>query len=279
MTGMNGNNAMNGMNAMNVMNGMGESLAFHLRNAGETEQFGEQLGAALCSLEEHPASIALLLSGDLGAGKTTFVRGLGYGMGVGSTGVGSTGVGSCDGAAGESSPIASPTFTVRMDHRGATRALIHIDAWRIGVDDLHEIGFQEALLSTAVIAIEWPERIASALPSRHIRIALDHAESSDAGTDAGRHAVITLGALTPREVRRIAESLALLVRAPRVSAAQCPVCGSRVTSGGVGSPAASASESSSAPFCSQRCRLADLGDWLAMRHRVAGTDASTSVDE
>jgi tRNA threonylcarbamoyladenosine biosynthesis protein TsaE len=230
-----------------------DSIAFHLRSAEDTEQFGEQFGALLCSIESHAAAVTLLLSGDLGAGKTTFVRGLARGLGA------------------MNEAVASPTFTIRMDHTGATRSLVHIDAWRIGVHDLEEIGFDEALASNAVIAIEWPERIAAAIPARHVRIALNHAESNDETFDAGRVAVVTFGALSPREVQRILESLALLVRAPRINGYACPTCGKRAESGGV-LPPTSNELSPYAPFCSQRCQLADLGDWLSMRHRIAGSE-------
>ena len=237
---------------------MSDSISFHLRDATETEQFGEQLGELLCSLQAHPAAITLLLSGDLGAGKTTLVRGLARGLGA------------------DSESVASPTFTIRMDHTGSTRPLIHIDAWRISASDLHEIGFDELLDTNAVIALEWPERIAAALPQRHVRITLDHIEASEVGAEAGRVAVVTFSALKEQEARRIVESLGLLVRAPRMRALSCPTCGKPVESGGSISPAACASDSSPstfAPFCSSRCRLSDLGDWLLMRHRIAGSEA------
>ncbi|MFM1824143.1 MAG: Threonylcarbamoyl adenosine biosynthesis protein TsaE, partial [Planctomycetota bacterium] len=51
-------------------------LSFHLRDAAETEQFGFVLGDLLRSLAAHPRAVGILLSGELGAGKTTFTRGL-----------------------------------------------------------------------------------------------------------------------------------------------------------------------------------------------------------
>lgn len=221
-------------------------LSFHLRDTEQTEQFGAVLGDLLRSTSAHPGAVLLLLSGDLGAGKTTFVRGLAAGLGA------------------DSGAVASPTFTLRMDHRAPDRMLAHIDAWRIGPLDLDSIGFDELLAGDSVIALEWPERLTGALSwrLRQLRLRLEHAEAVEEGGEAGRTVTIDASQLDDREVRRICEGLSLLVRAPRIAPPRCPVCGS---------PPAGES-STHAPFCSPRCRLADLGDWLMMRHRIEGTD-------
>ena len=220
-------------------------LAFHLRHADDTEQFGAALGDILRSVEAHPGAVPVLLAGDLGAGKTTLTRGLAAGLGA------------------DAGAVASPTYTIRMDHRGAERELVHMDAWRIAADDLDSIGWDELLAGSAVVAIEWPERITERLPTRHVRIRLEHAASPSGDerdeTRAGRSCTIDASGLDARECRRIAEGLTLLVQAPRITPPCCPVCG-RPPAGG------------DAPFCSHRCRLADLGDWLLMRHRIAGTE-------
>jgi tRNA threonylcarbamoyladenosine biosynthesis protein TsaE len=260
-------------------------LSFHLRDAAETEQFGFVLGDLLRSLDAHPRAVGILLSGELGAGKTTFTRGLADGLGA------------------DPSAIASPTFTIRMDHRGETRALAHLDAWRLDPasagEELATIGFDELLAGDAVVVVEWPERLGDAAPSRRIVIRLEHADAVEdraracgsAAADEGdederdsdggeptRVATISLAALDPREARRIDEGLRLLVQAPRLAAAACPVCGrpladasDRTMEGGGGE--AGESPATHAPFCSKRCRLADLGDWLLMRHRIAGAES------
>jgi tRNA threonylcarbamoyladenosine biosynthesis protein TsaE len=263
------------------------SMRFHLRNPDETQQFGEVLGDVLRSCEAHPSACVILLSGDLGAGKTTFSRGLAAGLGA------------------DADAVASPTFTIRMDHAGETRPFVHIDAWRIGSEDLESIGFDELLASNAVIAIEWPEKIADAIPAEHLRIAIDHASgamevavqecedttgSSIHESSVGRLVEIVANAFPERAARRIFEALELLVRAPQVRESRCPTCGrltpdatqdvgnkphngTRVgTSGGTSVGTSEGTSGGNAPFCSPRCRQADLGDWLFMRHRIAGSE-------
>jgi tRNA threonylcarbamoyladenosine biosynthesis protein TsaE len=246
-------------------------IAFHLRDREETQQLGEVLGDLLGDASRHAGAVCVLLSGDLGAGKTTFVRGLARGLG-------------CDEGA-----VASPTFTLRMDHRGATRALAHLDAWRIGPGDLASIGWDELLAGNAVIALEWPERLAGHLPARCVQISLEHAEAAEELGEPGRIACIDLGSLPHAEAKRLDEGLRLLVQAPCVAPPTCPTCGRAVgatriehggggrggESGAVSSPSSSPSpspSSSHAPFCSRRCQMADLGDWLLMRHRIAGSE-------
>jgi tRNA threonylcarbamoyladenosine biosynthesis protein TsaE len=101
----------------------------------------------------------ICLEGPLGAGKTCFVRGLATGLGL------------------DASAVCSPSFVIcRRYANHAPLGLVHVDAFRLsGPQELEGIGWDEMLEATdSVIAIEWPSRIADALPARRIEITLEH---------------------------------------------------------------------------------------------------------
>ncbi len=101
--------------------------------------YGKKLGSQMT-----PGTI-LALSGDLGAGKTTFVQGLAQGLGI-------------------FDPIQSPTFVYMNAYIGKF-PLFHFDLYRLkGKDDFIGLGFDEYFMPTNICVIEWPERIDSLLP-------------------------------------------------------------------------------------------------------------------
>ena len=112
----------------------------HVRSPEETWAFAARLAGEL-----RPGTV-LALQGDLGAGKTTFMQGLGAALGV-------------------KRPITSPTFTLSMEYPTPAFKLVHMDLYRLaGPDDLLAIGYPEYLESGAVVALEWPERAGDLLP-------------------------------------------------------------------------------------------------------------------
>jgi len=107
--------------------------------------------AARFASELRPGAV-LLLSGDLGAGKTAFTKGLAEGLGI------------------DPGEVTSPTFTLVHEYRGGQLPLIHVDLYRLDRADLAEIGLDQDLAAVGVTAVEWSERltrhIAGAIPVR-----------------------------------------------------------------------------------------------------------------
>ena len=107
------------------------------------------------------------LKGELGAGKTVFVRGLASGLAL------------------DPKDVTSPTFTLIQEYHGRL-PLIHVDLYRLEhLQELAHIGFYEYLNSTSVVAIEWAERLGEDLPSDRLEIYLEHRKRS------GRKATFT----------------------------------------------------------------------------------------
>jgi tRNA threonylcarbamoyladenosine biosynthesis protein TsaE len=97
----------------------------------------------------------VLLHGDLGAGKTAFVRGLARGIGA---------------SAGD---VSSPTFTIVQEYHGRV-TLYHVDLYRLAPVEVAELGLDEMFEGNGVVAVEWAERWIEAPPhSWVVRLALE----------------------------------------------------------------------------------------------------------
>ena len=117
----------------------------------ETEHIGEMLGKRLSG------GTVLALRGGLGMGKTAFTRGLARGLGY-------------------TGRVTSPTFTIVNEYDGAT-PLFHFDLYRLdGEDDLFDIGWDDYLARGGVCAVEWSERIDSALPPDTLIVSIARGE-------------------------------------------------------------------------------------------------------
>ena len=107
----------------------------------ETEAVARELAVTL------RAGDVLLLAGNLGAGKTAFVRGLAAGLGI------------------DPGEVSSPTFTLLHEYRGGRLVLYHADLYRLEHTATEDIGLEEMGVADGVLAIEWPDRLSHALPS------------------------------------------------------------------------------------------------------------------
>ena len=114
-----------------------------MEHYSKSPQETEALGQALVQKLAPGAVVAF--SGDLGAGKTAFVRGMAQGLGI-------------------TQRVTSPTFTIVNEYSG-TVPLFHFDMYRLGSsDELFDIGWEDYLIRGGVCAVEWSERVTDALP-------------------------------------------------------------------------------------------------------------------
>jgi tRNA threonylcarbamoyladenosine biosynthesis protein TsaE len=129
------------------------------RSPAETMALARRLGSVL------RAGDVVVLSGDLGAGKTVFAKGIAAALGVTDT-------------------VVSPTFTIVREYAG-TPPLVHVDVYRIDrLQELHDLGFDDLVGGDAVTVVEWGDRIGNLLPADHLEVRIEWiTESADAGSD------------------------------------------------------------------------------------------------
>ena len=124
---------------------------FTTHSEGETAAAGRKLAATLTP------ETAVLLFGDLGAGKTAFVRGLAEGLGA------------------DPSEVTSPTFTLIQEYRGGRVPLLHVDLYRLNdAREVDDLGLEE-LGSGGVVAVEWAEKLPRPIPGS-IAVRIEHGE-------------------------------------------------------------------------------------------------------
>lgn len=169
------------------------------------------------------------LVGDLGAGKTTFVRALCAAMGV------------------DPSEISSPTFVLMHVHERKNQPPIaHLDCYRLSDDDeLGALGYDELIERGVITLIEWPERAPDlADPATSCTITIEHT-----GETSRRFTIDP-----PQSWRDRTAFGALTSRGP----AKCPATGAPVHP-----------ESPSWPFASEQARMSDLHGWMSERYTIS----------
>ena len=120
----------------------------------ETEALGAELAGRL-----EPGDV-VAFTGDLGAGKTAFVRGMAQGLGI-------------------PQRVTSPTFTIVNEYLGET-PLFHFDMYRLDDSDaLFDIGWEDYLERGGVCVVEWSENVADALPSDAIIVSIARGEKDN----------------------------------------------------------------------------------------------------
>ena len=120
----------------------------------------EELGAALA--RRLKAGSVVAFTGDLGAGKTAFVRGMARGLGI-------------------TARVTSPTFTIVNEYEGGRCPLFHFDMYRLSSsDELFDIGWEDFLRRGGICAVEWSENIADALEPDTVRIDIRRGRSDGA---------------------------------------------------------------------------------------------------
>ena len=120
----------------------------------ETERAGELLGKRL------GAGSVVALFGDVGAGKTVFVRGLTHGLGI-------------------HARVTSPTFSIVNEYDGPV-PLFHFDMYRLsGPDELFDIGWEDYLRRGGICAVEWSENVASALGDDCVKVTIEKCDGDE----------------------------------------------------------------------------------------------------
>ena len=130
-------------------------MTYITNSPAETEALGERLAGRLT-----PGAV-VAYTGDLGAGKTAFTRGLARGLGV-------------------TEPVTSPTFTIVNEYESGRLPLFHFDMYRLGSsEELYDIGWEDYLSRGGVCAVEWSEIVDDALEPDAIRVDLRRGETEN----------------------------------------------------------------------------------------------------
>jgi tRNA threonylcarbamoyladenosine biosynthesis protein TsaE len=134
------------------------TLAVETRSADQTRRLARAVSPLLV-----PGDV-LVLSGDLGAGKTTFVQGLAAGLGV-------------------PERIVSPTFILMKEYLGGRYPLMHLDVYRLGrIQEVIDLGYDDFLEPSAIVVVEWGDMVEPLLPKDHLLVELRHGDELEERT-------------------------------------------------------------------------------------------------
>lgn len=125
-----------------------------LHNEEETLKIGERVGESLLSGD------VLVLTGELGAGKTTFTKGLAKGLAI-------------------DQMVKSPTYTIVREYQAGRIPLYHMDVYRLSDGDGESIGFEEYFDQEGVVVVEWGTNLLSELPADYVEVILMYEPETD----------------------------------------------------------------------------------------------------
>jgi tRNA threonylcarbamoyladenosine biosynthesis protein TsaE len=204
------------------------------------------IGAAVASVAQ--GGDVLGLQGELGAGKTQFVRGLARGLGL------------------DPAQVSSPTFVLMHEYESSEAdgvALVHIDAYRVGsFGDLESLGWaaDPDLRRNTVVAVEWADRLGQTLGDDLLLVRIEHMDDEVRRLTLSSHGVW--------HARWHALSVALDTYIEPTPRTPCPICQRQV-----------AASEATFPFCSARCRTIDLGRWIDGRYLISRPVEHSDLEE
>ncbi len=186
------------------------------------------------------------IDGELGAGKTRLVRGIAMGFGV------------------PMDEVRSPTFALAHEYTVSEGRpqLVHIDAFRVRGDspeELDSIGWDRLRTGDAVVVIEWAERVADRIPANAYRIGIAHT-----GVESR---LITIDCPDERAATSL-RALGAALQGASTMVHRCRTCGKTIDT-----------STEEFPFCSVRCKQADLGNWLSEKYRISRDVTERDLDE
>jgi tRNA threonylcarbamoyladenosine biosynthesis protein TsaE len=124
------------------------------KNAEQTNKLGERLGKLLQQGD------IICLTGDLGAGKTAFAKGIGEGLEV-------------------AEHITSPTYTIINEYNGRI-PLYHFDVYRLeGVEEMYELGYEEYFFGDGAVVVEWADIVKDIIPNERLWITMLRGKEED----------------------------------------------------------------------------------------------------
>ncbi|MCP8617821.1 tRNA (adenosine(37)-N6)-threonylcarbamoyltransferase complex ATPase subunit type 1 TsaE [Salirhabdus salicampi] len=126
---------------------MESTCSMKTNNPDETIQFAQKLGRLLKEGD------VITLEGNIGAGKTTFTKGLAKALNIKRT-------------------VNSPTFTIVKEYEGSL-PLYHMDAYRLE-DGVEDIGFDEYFHSDGITVVEWPQNVSEFLPRDYLKVMIEY---------------------------------------------------------------------------------------------------------